>query len=141
MVSFLKGRRREDDTVVAIDSSGRNVAAALEALVARAEAAANDLRSLAPILERAAEFDALRERCEEVERQVAGLERLGSQLSGAEEQVERVIKTQTATETRLSHAGEGVERLQGQMAGLSDKVETALLLREQVDSFLSLKGR
>ena len=49
-------------------------------LVARAEAAANDLRSLAPILERAAEFDALRERCEEVERQVAGLERLGSQL-------------------------------------------------------------
>jgi len=140
MVSFLKGRRREDDSVVAVDSSGRNVAAALEALVARAEVAANDLRSLAPILERTAEFDALRERCEEVERQVAGLERLGSQLSAAEEQVERVIKTQTATEARLGHASEGVERLQTQMAGLSDKVETALLLREQVDSFLSLQG-
>jgi chromosome segregation ATPase len=140
MVSFLKGRRREDDTVVAIDSSGRNVTAALEALVARAEAAANDLRSLAPILERAAEFDALRERCEEVERQVAGLERLGSQLSQAEEQAERVIKTQSATETRLAHAGEDVERLQSQMGGLSDKVETALLLREQVESFLSLQG-
>jgi chromosome segregation ATPase len=140
MVSFLKGRRREDDSVVAVDSNGRNVAAALEALVARAEAAANDLRSLAPILERAAEFDALRERCEEVERQVAGLERLGSQLSVAEEQVERVIKTQTATEARLGHASEGVDRLQSQMAGLSDKVETALLLREQVDSFLSLQG-
>jgi len=140
MVSFLKGRRREDDSVVAVDSSGRNVAAALEALVARAEAAANDLRSLAPILERTAEFDALRERCEEVERQVAGLERLGSQLSVAEEQVERVIKTQTATEARLGHASEGVDRLQTQMAGLSDKVETALLLREQVDSILSLQG-
>jgi DNA repair exonuclease SbcCD ATPase subunit len=140
MVSFLKGRRRDDDSVVAVDSNGRNVAAALEALVARAEAAANDLRSLAPILERAAEFDALRERCEEVERQVAGLERLGSQLSVAEEQVERVIKTQTATEARLGHASEGVDRLQTQMAGLSDKVETALLLREQVDSFLSLQG-
>ncbi|HWN17965.1 MAG TPA: hypothetical protein VNO19_03510 [Gemmatimonadales bacterium] len=140
MVSFLKGRRREDDSVVAVDSSGRNVAAALEALVARAEAAANDLRSLAPILERTAEFDALRERCEEVERQVAGLERLGSQLSTAEEQVERVIKTQSATEARLGHAGEGVDRLQTQMSGLSDKVETALLLREQVDSFLSLQG-
>ncbi len=140
MVSFLKGRRRDDDSVVAVDSSGRNVAAALEALVARAEAAANDLRSLAPILERTAEFDALRERCEEVERQVAGLEKLGSQLSMAEEQVERVIKTQTATEVRLGHASEGVERLQTQMAGLSDKVETALLLREQVDSFLSLQG-
>jgi chromosome segregation ATPase len=140
MVSFLKGRRREDDSVVAVDSSGRNVAAALEALVARAEAAANDLRSLAPILERAAEFDALRERCEDVERQVAGLEPLGSQLSVAEEQVERVIKTQTATEARLGHASEGLDRLQSQMAGLSDKVETALLLREQVDSFLSLQG-
>ncbi|HEU4681730.1 MAG TPA: hypothetical protein VFS51_08295 [Gemmatimonadales bacterium] len=140
MVSFLKGRRREDDSVVAVDSNGRNVTAALEALVARAEAAANDLRSLAPLLERAAEFEALRDRCSEVERQVEGLERVGSQLAMAEEQVERVIKTQNATETRLAHAGEHVERIQGQMAGLSDKVETALLIREQVESFLSLQG-
>jgi DNA repair protein SbcC/Rad50 len=140
MVSFLKGRRREDDSVVAIDSNGRNVAAALEALVARAEAAANDLRSLAPILERTSEIDGLRERCADIERQVAGLDRLGSQLTMAEEQVERVIKTQNATETRIAHASEDVERLQGQMSGLSDKVETALLLREQVESFLSLQG-
>jgi chromosome segregation ATPase len=140
MVSFLKGRRREDDTVVAIDSSGRNVAAALEALVARAEAAANDLRSLAPMLERAAEFEALRDRCVEIERQVEGLERVGGQLAMAEEQVERVIKVQNATETRLAHSTEDVERLQSQMGGLSDKVETALLLREQVDSFISLQG-
>ncbi|MFL5404082.1 MAG: hypothetical protein ACJ8BF_14860 [Gemmatimonadales bacterium] len=140
MVSFLKGRRREDDTVVAVDSNGRNITAALEALVARAEAAANDLRSLAPILERTSELDGLRERCADIERQVAGLERLGSQLAMAEEQTERVIKTQNATETRIAHAGEDVERLQGQMGGLSDKVETALLLREQVESFLSLQG-
>ena len=140
MVSFLKGRRREDDSVVAVDSNGRSITAALEALVARAEAAANDLRSLAPILERTSELDGLRERCADIERQVAGLERLGSQLSIAEEQAERVIKTQNATEVRLGHAGEGLERLQGQMSGLSDKVETALLLREQVESFLSLQG-
>src|SRR4051812_14886883 len=140
MVSFLKGRRREDDSVVAVDSNGRNIAAALEALVARAEAAASDLRSLAPILERTSEIDGLRERCADIERSVAGLERLGSQLSIAEEQTERVIKTQTATEARLAHAGEHVERLQSQMGGLSDKVETALLLREQVESFLSLQG-
>jgi chromosome segregation ATPase len=140
MVSFLKGRRREDDSVVAVDSNGRNIAAALEALVARAEGAANELRALAPILERVSELDGLRERCSDIERQVAGLERLGSQLAIAEEQAERVIKTQTATETRLAHAGEDVERLQGQMGSLSDKVETALLLREQVESFLSLQG-
>ena len=140
MVSFLKGRRREDDGVVAIDSNGRNVAAALEALVARAEAAANDLRSLGPILERASELDGLRERCADIERQMAGLDRLSSQLTLAEDQVERVIKTQNATEVRIGHSTDALERLQGSMSALSDKVETALLLREQVESFLSLQG-
>jgi chromosome segregation ATPase len=140
MVSFLKGRRREDDSVVAIDSNGRNVAADLEALVARAEAAANTLRSLAPLLERAAEFDVLRQRCSEVEEHVEGLERVAGQVNSAEQQIERVIKAVNATESRLGHAAEGMDRLQTQMAGLSDKVETALLLREQVDSFLSMQG-
>jgi len=140
MVSFLKGRRREDDSVVAVDSSGRNITAALEALVARAEAAANDLRGLAHILERTSELDGLRERCADVEQQVAGLERLGSQLSMAEEQLERVIKAQNATETRIAQAGEDVQRLQGQMGGLSEKVDVALELRDQVESFLSLQG-
>jgi len=140
MVSFLKGRRREDDGVVAIDENGRNVTAALDALVARAEAAANDLRSLAPILERASELDGLRERCADIERQVAGLDRLSSQLAMAEDQVERVIKTQNATEVRIGHSNDALERLQGSMSALSDKVETALLLREQVESFLSLQG-
>jgi chromosome segregation ATPase len=140
MVSFLKGRRRDDDSVVAVDSSGRNVAAALEALVSRAEVAANDLRSLAPVLERTAEFAALRERCQELEGQVEGLLRLGGQMALVEEQAERLTKTQAASEARMAHASEFTERLQSQMSGLSDKVETALLLREQVDSFLSLQG-
>ncbi|MFL5447974.1 MAG: hypothetical protein ACJ8AX_05460, partial [Gemmatimonadales bacterium] len=108
--------------------------------VARAETAANDLRSLGPTLERAAEIGTLRERCAELEGQVEGLLRLGGQMALAEEQAERVIKTQAATEARIAHAGEDVERLQGQMSALSDKVETALLLREQVESFLSLQG-
>jgi DNA repair protein SbcC/Rad50 len=140
MVSFLKGRRREDDGVVAVDSNGRNVAAALEALVTRAEAAATDLRGLAPILERASELDGLRERCADIERQVTGLDKLSSQLAMAEDQVERVIKTQNATEVRIGHSNDALERIQGQMSALSDKVETALLLREQVESFLSLQG-
>ena len=140
MVSFLKGRRREDDSIVAVDSGGRDVAAALEALVNRAEAAANDLRSLAPILERASELDGLRERCADIERQMSGLDRLSSQLAMAEDQVERVIKTQNATEARIGHSNDALERIQGQMSTLSDKVETALLLREQVESFLSLQG-
>ena len=43
MVTFLKGRRRNDDAVVAVDSTGTNVTAALEKLVARAEAAVEQL--------------------------------------------------------------------------------------------------
>ena len=68
MVTFLKGRRRNDESVVAVDESGANVTAALEALVARAEAAAEQLRQLAPVMERSAELDTLRERCVAVER-------------------------------------------------------------------------
>jgi hypothetical protein len=37
MVSFLKGRRKTDDSVVAVDSSGANITLSLETLVARAE--------------------------------------------------------------------------------------------------------
>ena len=86
MVTFLKGRRRNDDSVVAVDESGTNVTAALEALVARAEAAAEQLRLLAPVMERSAELDTLRERCAMVERQVEGLEASGGRLAAAEQQ-------------------------------------------------------
>src|SRR5215216_1534988 len=116
MVTFLKGRRRNDDSVVAVDESGANVSAALEALVARAEAAAEQLRSLAPVMERSAELDTLRERCEAVERQVGTLEQLGARLAAAEEQAEQVSRTQSRTETQLAHAAEDVERIQSRMA-------------------------
>src|SRR5207253_8396738 len=89
MVTFLRGRRRTDDSVVAVDESGANISAALEALVTRAEAAAEQLRSLAPIMERSAELDTLRERCVAVERQVEDLEALGARLAAAERQAER----------------------------------------------------
>ena len=107
MVSFLKGRRREDDSVVAVDSNGRNVAAALEALVARAEAAANDLRSLAPILERPLSSTHFGNAAKKSSARLPVSSGSAAQLSMAEEQVERVIKTQTATEARLGHASEG----------------------------------
>ncbi|MBA3497655.1 MAG: hypothetical protein H0T86_11170 [Gemmatimonadales bacterium] len=129
MVTFLKGRRRNDDAVVAVDERGTNVAAALEALVVRAQAAAEELRQLAPVMERSAELDTLRERCAAVERQVEGLEALGARLAAAEEQA-----------ARLMSAGEDVERIQTRMGDLGDKVESALHLRDDVERVLSLEG-
>ena len=129
MVTFLKGRRRNDESVVAVDESGANVTAALEALVARAEAAAEQLRQLAPVMERSAELDTLRERCVAVERQVEGLEALGAKLTAAEQQAER-----------LTRSGEEVERIQSRLGDLGDKVEGALELRDDVERVLSLEG-
>jgi chromosome segregation ATPase len=129
MVTFLKGRRRNDDSVVAVDENGTNVTAALEALVARAEAAAEQLRQLAPVMERSAELDTLRERCSVVERQVEGLEALGARLAAAEQQAERLV-----------NAGAEMDRIQDRMGDLGHKVESALQLREDVERVLSLEG-
>jgi chromosome segregation protein len=129
MVTFLKGRRRNDDTVVALDESGANVTAALEALVRRAEAATEQLRQLAPVLERAAEMDTLRERCVAVEQEVQGLEALRARLAEAEQQAQRLLS-----------AGEEVDRIQTRMGDLGQKVEGALQVRDDVERVLSMEG-
>ncbi|MBA3346764.1 MAG: hypothetical protein H0T44_15915 [Gemmatimonadales bacterium] len=129
MVSFLKGRRRDDDAVVAVDSTGANITAALEALVARAEAAAEQLRSLAPVMDRSAELDTLRERCVAVEEQMGGLERLAVQLAAAEELAGRIAETQSRT-------SDGVEQLQGQLGPMGDKIDRAIQFRDQLDELL-----
>ncbi|MEO6056609.1 MAG: hypothetical protein ABIQ49_07210 [Gemmatimonadales bacterium] len=129
MVTFLKGRRRNDDSVVALDESGTNVAAALEALVARAEAAAEQLRQLSPVLERSAELETLRERCVAVEAQVAGLEALGGRLAEAEQQADR-----------LTAASEQIDGIQHRLGDLGHQVEGALQVRDDVERVLSLEG-
>ena len=148
MVTFLKGLRRQEPeaaTGVAGSRSDRSAVsprefAALEALVARAEAAAEQLRSVSTITETAEALAAMQERFATVEGRLGGLEELGSRFAAAEEQAERVVKTQARTETQLAHAGEDVQRIQGQMGAVSDKLDRALLLREELDKFLGLEG-
>ncbi len=129
MVSFLKGRRRTDDAVVAVDSSGTHITIALEALVARAEQALEQLRALAPVLERSEDLNTLRERCESVERQVAEMEGTSARLTAAEAQVARV-----------AGAGAEIDQLQARMGEFGDKIDAALKLREQIEGFLSLES-
>lgn len=143
MSTFLKGLRRPGgesvSTAPAPRSGNSSVTpshAALEALVARAEAAAEQLRSLAPLAETAEAADAMQQRFTALEYQLAAVERLAARFSAAEEQADRVAKTQADTESGLARAVDDVERVQSQMGALSDKVDTALVVRDELDKFL-----
>jgi DNA repair ATPase RecN len=125
MVTFLKGRRRTDDSVVAVDASGANVTAALEKLVARAEATVSQLKELIPVMDRSDELENLRARCVAVEEQVAGVQKLGAQMETAVAQAARVAEAQAE-----------MDELQGRMKGMDDKIERVLKLRDQLDHFL-----
>ncbi|MEO7985402.1 MAG: hypothetical protein ABI766_02630, partial [Gemmatimonadales bacterium] len=120
MVTFLKGRRSTDgDATIALENANRaNAAAALDPLVRRAEAAAEQLRSLASLLDRSEEIDALRERCIAAEQKLAGFEELATRFSAGEEKADRI------------------ERLGEQMGPLSEKAEAALQLQSQLEHFL-----
>ena len=120
MVTFLRGRRSTDgDATIALENANRaNAAAALDPLVKRAEAAAEHLRSLASLLDRSSEIDALRERCIAAEEKLAAMEQLASRFTSAEEKADRI------------------ERLGEQMGPLSEKADAALHLQGQLQEFL-----
>ncbi len=124
MVTFLRGRRSTDgDATIAIENANRaNAAAALDPLVTRAEAAAEQLRSLASLLDRSSEIDALRERCIAAEEKLAGFEQLAARFTSAEEKADRV------------------EQLGEQMGPLGEKADAALKLHGQLQEFLSLES-
>ncbi len=129
MVSFLKGRRKTDDAVVAVDSTGAHLTLALETLVARAESVVEQLRALTPVLERSEDLNTLRMRCEEVERKVAEMEGTTGKLAAAEEDLKQVAET-----------GVELEKLQGRLGEFGDKIDAALQLRDQIETFLNLEG-
>ena len=120
MVTFLRGRRSNDgDATIAVENANRATAAAgLDPLVVRAEAAAEQLRSLASLLDRSAEIEALRERCIAAEEKLAVMEQLAGRVTAAEERAERV------------------ERLGDQMGPLTEKADAALKLHGQLEQFL-----
>ena len=115
MVSFLKGRRRTDDGVVAVDSSGAHITLALETLVARAEQAIETLRAMSAVLERSEELSTLRERCEAVEQKVAGMEVSQARIAEAEIVIERVAGSNAA-----------LDQLQARLGQFDTKIDAAL---------------
>jgi DNA repair exonuclease SbcCD ATPase subunit len=128
-MAFLKGLRREESVSAVAVSNGNGKhagaerqAAALEALIARAEAAAEQLRSLDSLAEKAESLGEMHERFAAVQRQLTAVEALAERFSAVEAQLERV-----------SQRAEDLGRLEQRLGELGGKLESALELRELLD--------
>jgi len=113
--------------------------AKFEALIARAERAAEQLRSLDTNTDRAAQLGAMGERLEMLERTVAGVERLETQLKGIQDRASRVSASQERAEGQISASTAEVDRIRTSCADLIAKVAAAFELRDQLDRFLALQ--
>ncbi len=128
-MAFLKGLRREESvTAVAVPNgiaNGKHTAAAerqaaaLEALIARAEAAAEQLRSLDSLAEKAEAIGEVHERVAAVHRQLSAVEQLAERFGAVEAQLERV-----------SQRAEELGRLEQRLGELGGKLDSALELRD-----------
>lgn len=114
--------------------------AALEALIARAEKAAETLRSLESVTETAAALDAMQERFAAVESRLAGIEEVASKLAAAEAQAERAARVQEETERRVAESTERAEQVRSELGEVGAKIDAALALRGELGQFLSLEN-
>ena len=127
-MAFLKGLRREESvTAVAPNGNGRHAptareAAALEALIARADAAAQQFRSLDSLIEKAESLGDLHERIGSVHRQLETVEALAQRFGAVEAQLERVSERAAA-----------LERLEERLGELGGKLDAALALRDLLE--------
>ncbi|HET8624409.1 MAG TPA: hypothetical protein VFM14_12675 [Gemmatimonadales bacterium] len=128
-MAFLKGLRRDEPVtaVAAPHGNGRNTpgsreAAALEALIARADKAAEQLRSLDSLAEKAASIGELHERFAAVHQQLAAVEALAQRFGAVEAQLERV-----------SQRADDLGRLEQRLGELGGKLDAALELRALLD--------
>ncbi|HEU5169332.1 MAG TPA: hypothetical protein VFU46_02275 [Gemmatimonadales bacterium] len=129
-MAFLKSLRRDDSAAAVATPNGKHgaaarEAAALEALIVRAEAAAAKLRSVESVMETAAALDAMQERFAAVEERLAGIEQLGSRLAAAEERAEHVARVV-----------EEAERVEGRLESVGGKIDRALALNDELSQFL-----
>jgi chromosome segregation protein len=127
-MAFLKGLRREESvTAVASNGNGKHApgareSAALEALIARADAAAQQFRSLDSLIEKAESLGELHERFDAVHRQLETVEGLAQRFGAVEAQLERV-----------SERADALERLEQRLGELGGKLDAALALRELLE--------
>jgi chromosome segregation ATPase len=112
---------------------------ALESLVSRAERAAEHLRALDAVTDRAAQFSALYERITGLERALANSELLAAKAATAQDVATRLTASQDEVAERITASGTEIDRVRASCGELLEKVDAALELRTQLDDFLTLK--
>jgi chromosome segregation ATPase len=111
-----------------------------EALVNSARATVTRFQEMSEPLSRAGDnMNAISGRLTTLEQRLAGFERFASQLQGLDEGAERLAQRQRQADARLARSEEVAQKLESLLAEMADRVDTALELREQLDSFLSME--
>lgn len=113
--------------------------ATLAALVTRAERAVEQLQSLKPEADRAAELGAMEERIAGIERSLAGVERVAAQLSAVEADAQRLTAAHESTTARIDATNAALDRAREAGADLLSRIDDASSMREQLDRFLALE--
>lgn len=113
--------------------------AALAALVNRAEKAAEQLRGLESVAERAAELGAMEERVAGLARSLEVAERISEQLKAVEEHAGRLASDHEQTSAKITAADAEVARVHEASAELLAKVNDASGMREQLEQFLAIQ--
>ena len=113
-------------------------AAALEALVERAERAAEALRSVDSTIERGSEIATLEERINSVGSQLAATEQIAAQFATVRDQAATLAESQELANANLAATEAEVARVSASLAGLVEKVETALELGEDFERITEL---
>lgn len=112
---------------------------AFEALVARAEQAAGQLRSLDASTDRAAQLAALEAQFATLRDAAAGAEQLTAQIPAAQDRIATLSDAHQCAETEIGALSLELEGVRMSSAELLTKIDAALELRTQLDGFLTLK--
>lgn len=113
--------------------------ATLAALVTRAETAVEQLRSLQPVSERAAELGAMEERIAGLEQSLAAIERVAAKLTVIEENADKLTAAQEHTLEQIEAGDAELARAREASAELLGRIDEANGMREHLDRFLELE--
>ena len=115
------------------NGSASHAATALEALVQRAERAAEALKSFESTAERAERFAALEKRIVELEGQLAQTEEASSELAAIRSRFAEQSAAQERAGAEVTAASEEVARITASMGDLAGKIDRVLQLTEHME--------